>query len=83
MKFLKKNMFKNDPMFQAPNVKEFYKRVEKAKEANKDVAIQKGAMEAVSILGSAITLTMVAPAIVNKIIHPVMNKLFPKNNRQK
>lgn len=81
-KVLKKmKMFKTDPGFQFANFKQFKNALANNKEI--DMTRSKGAMEAVSILGSAATLTLIAPQFVNKAIHPIMKQVQKLQDKNK
>lgn len=58
----------------AKNNKEFLKTYENIKDELTKTKI-KGAQELLSILASGVILTMITPQLVNKIVHPVMEKL--------
>lgn len=56
--------------------KEEYRSLEKAhKEISPEMKLVKGSMEFCSLVGSVIGLTIVAPLISHKILHPVMNAI--------
>ena len=41
----------------------------------------KGAQELISIISSGIILAVIAPKIVNKIVHPIMDRVFKKDKQ--
>ena len=52
----------------------------------KDEALKtkiKGAQELMSIIASGVILTMITPQIVNKIVHPIMEKMDEKSIQEK
>ena len=82
-KFLKFfDCFKNSDISKAKTKAEFDEIFKKLPEGELKTKV-KGAKELMTILASGIILTIVAPQIVNKIIHPIMNKEKNKNSLDK
>ncbi len=84
-KAMRKYIFPHEKfeLFKPKTVGEFYKNLETQKKKNVDVSVAKGAMEALSILGSAITLTIISPQIVNKMMPSMMKIVDGKINKNK
>ena len=73
-----RKMFKDtQPGFAPENLKKFNKVFKEAQgtEEFKKYIIPKGAQEAVNILTSGVIITILAPQVVKKIMHPIMEKL--------
>lgn len=64
----------NPNSIEPKNFKEFYIELEKVKgeQLTGRLKTLKGAIELSSIVGSVIALTMIAPAVSNQILHPIM-----------
>ena len=74
--------FKNCEVVNAKNNKEFIATLNKVKDEALKTKI-KGAQELMSIIASGVILTMVTPQIVNKIVHPIMEKVDEKSIQEK